>query len=47
MIKCKDNLEFMHELNHKSVDLIYCDVLYGTGKNFGDYQDLKTDKKTI
>jgi DNA modification methylase len=27
--------------------LIYCDILYGTGKNFGDYQDLKPLRSEI
>ena len=31
----------------ESVDLIYCDILYGTGRNFGDYQDLNADRKAI
>jgi DNA modification methylase len=46
-IKCKDNLEFMQGLQNESIDLIYCDILYGTGRNFGDYQDLKADRKMI
>jgi DNA modification methylase len=47
MIECKDNLEFMSKLQSESVDLIYCDILYGTGKHFGDYQDLKPIKSII
>lgn len=47
MIECKDNLEFMKELQDNSIDLIYCDVLYGTGRKFADYQDLKANRKTI
>jgi DNA modification methylase len=46
-IECKDNLKMMRELQDGSIDLIYCDILYGTGKNFGDYQDLKAEKNTI
>lgn len=46
-IECKDNLEMMRELQSESVDLIYGDILYGTGKNFGDYQDLKAEKNII
>ena len=42
-----DNLELMKELPSNSVDLIYCDVLYGTGRDFGDYKDIPCDKNTI
>lgn len=43
----EDNLEVMKRLPDESVDLIYCDILYGTGRNFGDYQDLKPIKTDI
>jgi DNA modification methylase len=43
MIKLSDNLEFMKSINNESIDLIYCDILFGTGKDFGDYKDLKCD----
>lgn len=46
-IECKDNLEFMQQLQSESIDLIYCDILFGTGKKFKDYQDLKADRKVI
>lgn len=42
-----DNLELLKQLPDNYIDLIYCDILYGTGRNFGDYQDLKADKKII
>ena len=29
---CMDNLELLKQLPSNSVDLIYCDVLYSTGK---------------
>jgi len=32
---------------NESVDLIYCDILYGTGRNFYDYQDLKPIRSEI
>jgi site-specific DNA-methyltransferase (adenine-specific) len=32
-----DNLELMKQLPDESIDLIYCDILYGTGKKFKDY----------
>ena len=46
-IRCCDNLKLMAEMEDCTVDLIYCDILYGTGKKFGNYQDLKCDRKTI
>lgn len=46
-IKLSDNLEFMKSIEDDSIDLIYCDILYGTGRNFGDYQDLKPIRKDI
>jgi site-specific DNA-methyltransferase (adenine-specific) len=44
---CMDNLELMKQMEDESVDLIYCDILYGTGKNFKDYQDLKPQRDII
>ena len=46
-IRLSDNLELMAEMQDNTVDLIYCDILYGTGKKFKDYQDLKANKKVI
>ena len=43
----EDNLELMKRIPDNSVDLIYGDILYGTGKNFEDYQDLKPIKEII
>ncbi len=34
-----DNLELLQEMRDESVNLIYCDVLYNTGKRFSDYDD--------
>lgn len=42
-----DNLELLDILPNNHIDLIYCDILYGTGRNFGDYQDLKSEKQII
>ena len=36
---CMDNLELLRELPNESIDLIYCDILYNTGKKFKDYDD--------
>ena len=44
---CMDNLELMEQMEDESVDLIYCDILYGTGRNFGDYRDLKPIRSEI
>ena len=46
-IRLGDNLELMSEMEDNTVDLIYCDILYGTGRNFGDYQDLKPIRSVI
>ena len=42
-----DNLELLKSQPNESVDLIYSDILYGTGKNFGEYQDLKPKRDVI
>jgi len=42
-----DNLELLKQLPDNYIDLIYCDILYGTGRNFGGYKDLKCDRKVI
>ena len=43
-----DNLELMKQLPDGSIDLIYCDVLYNTGKKFKDYDDnLGTPQQAI
>ena len=46
-IKCCDNIDLLRELPNNYIDLIYCDILYGTGRNFGDYQDLKPIRSEI
>ena len=42
-----DNLEVMQEIPDNTVDLIYCDILYGTGRNFDDYKDLPAKREVI
>ena len=43
-----DNLELLKQLPSESVDLIYCDILYNTGKKFKDYDDrLGTPQEAI
>lgn len=34
-----DNLELLQSLRSDSINLIYCDILYNTGKKFDDYDD--------
>jgi site-specific DNA-methyltransferase (adenine-specific) len=34
-----DNLELLSQLPENYIDLIYCDILYNTGKKFTDYDD--------
>ena len=46
-IFCCDNMELMGSLESNSVDLIYSDILYGTGRKFDDYQDLKPIRSVI
>ena len=43
----KDNLELLNELPSNYINLFYNDILYGTGKKFRDFQDLKPDRKVI
>jgi len=46
-IRCCDNLDLMAEISDNTIDLIYCDILYGTGRDFGDFKDLKQDRQEI
>lgn len=47
MIKCEDNLTFMRSIDDNHIDLIYSDILFGTGRKFKDYQDLNPIKSEI
>jgi len=43
-----DNLDLMKSLPDNYIDLIYCDILYNTGKKFKDYDDnLGTPQEAI
>ena len=42
-----DNMELLKSQPSESVNMIYSDILYGTGRNFGEYQDLKPIRKEI
>lgn len=42
-----NNLELLRSMENNSIDLIYSDILYGTGRNFGQYKDLNQDKREI
>ncbi len=47
-VYCVDNLELLKQLEDNSIDLIYCDILYNTGKKFKDYDDnLGTPQEAI
>lgn len=46
-VQCSDNLELLKSQPNESVNMIYCDILYGTGRNFGEYQDLKPKREVI
>jgi len=46
-INLGDNLEFLRTLETNSIDLIYSDILYGTGRDFVEYQDLNANKEEI
>lgn len=47
-VYCKDNLKLLKELPDESIDLIYCDILYNTGRKFKDYNDnLGTPQQAI
>ena len=47
MCRAVDNLELLKSQPNESVNMIYCDILYGTGRNFGEYQDLKPIRSEI
>ena len=34
-----DNLVLLRQMKDESINLIYCDILYNTGKKFDDYND--------
>lgn len=47
-VYCMDNLELLKQMNDESIDLIYCDILYNTGRKFKDYDDrLGTPQQAI
>lgn len=34
-----DCMKLLNQIEDNFIDLIYCDILYNTGKNFRDYND--------
>ena len=46
-LRCCDNLILMATIPDNTIDLIYCDILYGTGRKFKDYQDLRPIRSEI
>jgi len=47
LIYNEDNLITLKRLESDSIDLIYCDILFGTDRDFIDFKDLKTTKEAI
>ena len=41
----RPNKTLLKSLDNSFIDLIYCDILYGTGRIFSDYIDLDGTKK--
>ncbi|MBC6695264.1 site-specific DNA-methyltransferase [Terrisporobacter mayombei] len=46
-VYCMDNLELLKQLPDNSIDLIYSDILYATGGDFKDYQDIPYVKEDV
>ena len=46
-VYCCDNIELLTSLKSDCINLIYCDILYGTGKTFKDYKDLPPEYDKI
>ncbi len=46
-LKVGDNLEILKTIDDNSIDLIYCDILYGTGRKLKQFQDLKPKHEII
>lgn len=44
---CMDNLELLKQLEDESIDLIYSDILFATGRDFKDYKDLSYTKEDV
>jgi len=44
---CCDNLNCLKKIKSNSIKMIYCDILYATGRKFKNYKDLKCDRNVI
>ena len=44
---CMDNLELLKQIPDESIDLIYSDILFATGRDFKDYKDLPYNKESV
>ena len=45
---CMDNLKLLKQIPDESINIIYNDILYNTGKKFKDYDDnLGTPQEAI
>ena len=43
-LKTGDNLDELLLIESNSFDVIYSDILYGSGNNFKSYRDLRSNK---
>jgi len=44
---CCDNISLLKRLPDNSIDLIYCDILFGGRKNIKDYNDIENKRSSI
>lgn len=44
---CVDNLKLLKQIPDESINLIYSDILFATGRDFKDYKDLPYDKESV
>lgn len=42
-----DNLQLLKTIENNTLDFIYSDILYGTGKNFGVYKDINANRDEV
>jgi site-specific DNA-methyltransferase (adenine-specific) len=47
MLYLGDNLDIMPQLPRASIQLIYGDILFGTGRTFNDFTDLESSREAI
>lgn len=47
MVYHEDNLITLDRIDNNFLHLIYSDILYGTGRDFGEYRDIKATKQDV